>query len=78
VIGGGSCRFNPVSRGFQSGVDLLCDYGAAARRLRAEDDFGRGRLRVFVNDRLAEQHCYNRDTFELKARRAGELSHQGR
>jgi hypothetical protein len=70
-----SCRFAPVSGGFQSGVDLHCDNGMSVRRVRAEDDVHHARLRLYINARLAEEHLYDPDTGAL---RSSQVSYAGR
>lgn len=62
----GMCRLSPVSGGFQSGVEVACDNGVATERIRAEDDILAGRLSVFRNDELMEEHTYDPDNGTLK------------
>ena len=61
----GSCQLQPVAQGFQSGVDVLCTVGGYHHRVRAEDDVDAGRIRVFVDDRLREEHMYDVDSGSL-------------
>jgi hypothetical protein len=62
----GICHLEPVAGGFQSGVELACDNGTARRRIRAEDDITQGRLRLFLDNRLVEEHFYDLDNGVLK------------
>lgn len=59
-----TCRFRPLVGGFDSGVHLSCS-GQREVRLRAEDDISSGTLRVFLDDKMVEQHRYDTDTGEL-------------
>jgi len=63
----GSCKLSPISEGFQSGVALSCNEGKIQKRVRAQDDIQSGRLRVFVNDHLKEEHLYDPDNGVLKS-----------
>jgi hypothetical protein len=72
---GGACRFTPVQGGFHTGVDLICDKGNGRRRIRAEDDIDQGRMSIYVNDRLVEQHLYDRDNGVLER---SEITYRGR
>jgi hypothetical protein len=71
----GTCRFAPIASGFQSGVDLACDNSITHQRIRAEDDIAKGRLQVFLNDHLVEQHFYDPDNGVLKR---SEIKYDGR
>jgi len=63
----GACLFAPVAGGFDSGVDLTCNFRNQLTRLRirADDDPSNGRIQFFLNDRLEEDFRYDRDTGAL-------------
>jgi hypothetical protein len=61
----GACRFKPVSSGFDSGVILSCDDGPKALHVRAEDGPAIGRVRLYLDNRLAQEYRYDPDTGEL-------------
>ena len=58
----GACRFTPISKAFDSGVNLSCDGRTAPLSVRAEDDTGAGTLRLFLGGRLAKTYRYDPDT----------------
>jgi hypothetical protein len=62
----GVCRAVPVGTGFQSGAEIDCNTGMTTVRIRAEDNTELGRLRVFRNDSLVEEHSYDPDNGILK------------
>lgn len=63
---GGKCLLAPAGSGFHKGVDVKCDNGVPDRQVRAEDDFDKGRLRVYINKQLSDEYIYDTDTFALK------------
>ena len=67
----GTCRFTPVSRGFQTGVNLACDNGTPPLRVRADDDSDRGKLRLYLDGRLAQVFRYDVDTGRLTRTESG-------
>lgn len=71
----GSCRFTPVATGFQSGVEIACNNGNPSQQIRAEDDVEAGRLRLFLNGALVEEHFYDSDNGVLKR---SELAYEDR